>query len=177
MLNLKEAAKLLISEGLADSEQVVIRWILDGKLKAKRTKKLNIDFSIKPGDLAEFILKKKIEERSRRFGVDYFNWEKTFRANQTLKEEIEELRSMVRIEQAKVRGLKKMLKAEHALAGSVSPPLTYASLLGLEVDSEQELVKKEFKKLLKALHPDRGGDERLFKVFYEHYSKTIRQGG
>ena len=34
-----------------------------------------------------------------------------------------------------------------------------------------ELVKRELKKILKSLHPDRGGDERLFKVFYDHYDK------
>jgi curved DNA-binding protein CbpA len=34
--------------------------------------------------------------------------------------------------------------------------------------ADNEMVKK-FKKLLKALHPDRGGDERHFKVFFDHY--------
>ncbi|MFK9090676.1 J domain-containing protein [Bacillus salipaludis] len=170
MLNLKEVTEQLRDEGITGSEQVVIRWILDGKLKAKRTKDLKIDYLITPRDLAAFILEKQIEKRSSQFGIDYQHWEKTFYDNQKLKEENEELKSMVRIEQTKVRGLKKMLQAEYALADY--PPLTYATLLGLEPDADNELMKKEFKKLLKALHPDRGGDERLFRVFYEYYSKA-----
>ncbi|MFJ7726647.1 J domain-containing protein [Neobacillus sp. NPDC097160] len=170
MLNLKEVTEQLRDEGITGSEQVVIRWILDGKLKAKRTKDLKIDYLITPRDLAAFILEKQVEKKSSQFGIDYQHWEKTFYDNQKLKEENEELKSMVRIEQTKVRGLKKMLQAEYALTDY--PPLTYAALLGLEPDADNELMKKEFKKLLKALHPDRGGDERLFRVFYEHYSKA-----
>ncbi|WHY79815.1 J domain-containing protein [Neobacillus sp. WH10] len=170
MLNVKEATELLWNEGITNNEQVVIRWILQGKLKAKRTKNLNIDYIIKPTDLAAFILEKKIEKRSSQFGVDYHQWEKTFYENQQLKEENEALKSKVRIEQTKVRGLKRMLQAEYALTDS--PPLTYCELLGLEPDADKELIKKEFKKILKALHPDRGGDDRLFRVFYEHYTKT-----
>lgn len=168
MLNLKEVVEILTSEGLADSKEVVIRWILDGKLKAKRTKSLNIDFSIKPTDLAAFILDLQMEKRCRQFGVNYVDWEKTFYDNQQLKVEIEELRARVRIEQSKVRGLKKMLQAEYAL--SDSSPLTYAALLGLEKNVSYKVISKEFRKVLKALHPDRGGDERLFKAFYEHYN-------
>ncbi len=170
MLNLKEVIEQLRDEGITNSEQVVIRWILEGKLKAKRTNNFKMDYMIKPSDLAAFILEKQIEKKSKLYGVDYQHWEKTFHENQKLKQENEELKSIVRIEQSKVRGLKRMLQAEYAL--SDSPPLTYAGLLGLETDADKELIKKEFKKLLRSLHPDRGGDERLFKVFYEHYSKT-----
>ncbi|WML39464.1 J domain-containing protein [Neobacillus sp. OS1-2] len=170
MLNLKEVTEILKDEGITDSEQVVIRWILDGKLRAKRTKNLNIDYVISPGELAAFILKKLIEDKCKQFGVDFHHWEKTFNENKHLKEENEELKTKVRIEQTKVRGLKRMLQAEYALADP--PPLTYSTLLGLDINPDKEIMKKEFKKLLKALHPDRGGDERLFRVFYEHYTKA-----
>lgn len=170
MLNLKEVTSQLKYEGITDNEQTVIRWILEGKLKAKRTPHLNIDYSIYPADLAAFILEKKIENKSKQFGIDYLEWEKTFYENQTLKAEIEELKSALRIEQSKVRSLKKMLQAEYAL--SEAAPLTYTSLLGLNAAADDAQIKKEFKKLLKALHPDRGGDERLFKVFFEHYNKV-----
>jgi curved DNA-binding protein CbpA len=63
-----------------------------------------------------------------------------------------------------------MLQAEYAL--SDTPPLTLTSILGLETGADSDTIKKEYKKLLKALHPDRGGDERLFKVFYDHYDKV-----
>jgi len=170
MLNVKEVTELLRDEGITASEQIVIRWILEGKIKAKRTKHLNIDFLIQPKDLVAFILEKKIEDKIKQFGMDYLHWEKTFQENQKLKEEIEEVKTTIRIEQAKVSGLKKMLKAEYAL--SDYRPLTFNSLFGLDADADKAMIKKEFKKLLKALHPDQGGDERLFKVFYDHYKKT-----
>jgi chromatin remodeling complex protein RSC6 len=169
MLNVKEVTEQLRAEGITDSEQVVIRWILDGKIKARRTKHLNLDYSINPVDLASFILEKKIESKTKQFGVDYHQWEKTFRENQTFKEEIDQLRASLRIEQAKNRSLKRMLKAEYELSES-PPPLTLTTILGLEPDTDSEVIKKEYKKILKALHPDRGGDDRLFKVFYDHYT-------
>ena len=169
MLNVKEVTEQLRAEGITDSEQVVIRWILDGKIKARRTKHLNLEYSIHPVDLASFILEKKIEDKTKKFGVDFHQWEKTFQENQTFKEEIEQLKTSIRIEQAKNRSLKRMLKAEYAL--SDTPPLTLGSLVGLESEADPEVIKKEYKKILKALHPDRGGDERLFKVFYDHYTK------
>jgi GTP-dependent phosphoenolpyruvate carboxykinase len=107
MLNVKEVTEQLKIEGITDSEEVVIRWILDGKIKAKRANHYKIDFSIKPGDLAAFILEKKIESKSKQFGVDYQQWEKTFGENQRLRERIVELESTVRIEQAKYSSLKK----------------------------------------------------------------------
>jgi hypothetical protein len=170
MLNVKEVTEQLRVAGITDSEQVVIRWILDGKIKARRTKHLNLEYSINPVDLASFILEKNIENKTKQFGVDFHQWEKTFRENQTFKEEIEQLKTSIRIEQAKNRSLKKMLKAEYAL--SDSPPLTLTSLIGLDPGADSEVIMKEYKKILKALHPDRGGDERLFKVFYEHYTKV-----
>ena len=170
MLNVKEVTEQLRDEGITDSEQIVIRWILEGKLKAKRTNHFNIDFLIKPKDLVAFILEKKMEYKIKHYGIDYQHWEKTFQENQKLKEEIEEVKSNIRIEHAKVNALKKMLKAEYAL--SDYRPLTFISLFGLDADADKAMIKKEFKKLLKALHPDQGGDERLFKVFYDHYKKT-----
>jgi hypothetical protein len=169
MMNLKEVREQLRDQGITNSEEVVIRWILEGRLKAKRTNNFKMDYIIKPSDLAAFILEKLIENKSKQYGVDFHHWEKTFNENKTLKEENEELKSIVRIEQSKVRSLKRMLQAEYALSNT--PPLSYTALLGLEVDADKETIKKEFKKLIKALHPDRGGDEQLFKVFYDHYRK------
>jgi hypothetical protein len=168
MLNVKETTELLRSEGIADSEETVIRWILDGKIRAKRTKDLNINFSIDPFDLATFIVEKKNERLSQQFGVDYEHWDKTFQENTRLKEKMEELEITLRIERAKVRSLKKMVRAEHSLF--TPAPYTIHTLLGIE-DADKDFLKKELRKLLKLLHPDRGGDDRLFKVFYEHYEK------
>jgi hypothetical protein len=171
MLNVKEVTEILKNEEITESEETVIRWILEGKLSAQRTEDYKIDFLMHPSVIAAFIIEKKIESSSRKYGVDYLEWNKTFEENQSLKEKIEELTAIVRIEQAKVRSLRKMLLAESAL-NSLSPKSFY-KLFGMDETADPEQLKKEFKKLLKSLHPDRGGDERLFKVFYEHYKNTI----
>ncbi|MBM7691504.1 hypothetical protein JOC77_000909 [Peribacillus deserti] len=86
-----------------------------------------------------------------------------------LKQEIELLRTSLHISETKVHSLKKMLKAEYEM--SSDKPQNYKFMLGLDQSVDNQAVKREFKQLLKALHPDRGGDERLFKVFSDHYSK------
>lgn len=55
------------------------------------------------------------------------------------------------------------------IEASGTDPSQMEELLGLNKNTDSQVLKKEFKKILKALHPDRGGDERLFKVFKEHY--------
>ncbi|MFT9597324.1 DnaJ domain-containing protein [Mesobacillus sp.] len=60
-----------------------------------------------------------------------------------------------------------MLNSQIEASGTV--PSQMEELLGLNKNTDSQVLKKEFKKILKALHPDRGGDERLFKVFKEHY--------
>jgi hypothetical protein len=171
MLNVKEVTEILKNEDITESEETVIRWILEGKLSANRTEGYKIDFLIHPSDLVAFIFEKKMERNSRKYGVDYLQWNKTFEENQSLIEKIEELTATVRIEQAKVRSLRKMLLAESSFNSPT--PKSFYNLLGIDATADPELLKKEFKKLLKSLHPDRGGDERLFKVFYEHYKNTI----
>lgn len=170
MLNMKEVIQHLSEEGITANEQLVTRWIREGKIKTSRTTRIKIDYSIDPDDLAAFILEKKLDKMKQQFEIDDQEWVRKFFENQTLKEEIEELKIMIRIEQAKIRSLKKMLQAEYEL--SDSKPLTLNNLLGLDSAAEKELVKRELKKILKSLHPDRGGDERLFKVFYDHYDKV-----
>lgn len=80
---------------------------------------------------------------------------------------MELLNTRLHIEQSKVRTLKKMLNSQIEASGTV--PSQMEELLGLNKNTDSQVLKKEFKKILKALHPDRGGDERLFKVFKEHY--------
>ncbi|WP_409294677.1 hypothetical protein V1498_16025 [Peribacillus sp. SCS-26] len=87
-----------------------------------------------------------------------------------MEEELELLKAALQLEQLKVRSLKKMLKAEYDLEGDKSDNFNY--LLGLDRYAPPDEIKREFKKLLKALHPDRGGDDRLFKVFHSHYKRV-----
>jgi hypothetical protein len=80
--------------------------------------------------------------------------EQSFQENRNLTEQIELLKTRIHIEQSKVRTLKKLLNAQI----EVTEPSTfhYGELLRLNQDSNSHKLKKEFKKLLKALHPDRG---------------------
>lgn len=151
MLTNKEAAEQLTSYGMETSEQEVQTWINTGLLSAESDK-------INPRNLAEFIIKKNtvLLEQSRR-------------ENNKLNEQLDLLNTRLHIEQSKVRTLKKMLNAHIEASGA--PTSELEQLLGLKQNSSAHSLKKEFKKILKALHPDRGGDERLFKVFKEHYEK------
>lgn len=166
MLNVKEVTKVLNSEGITDNEKTVTQWIREGKIKASRVAQVKIRYSIHHDDLAAFISEKKLETIIK----DQFQErENIIQENERLKEEIDELRSMLSIEQTKNHSLKKMLKAELAL--SESKPLTIHSFIGLDAAAEKQDIKRELKKMLKALHPDRGGDERLFKAIHSHYQK------
>jgi vacuolar-type H+-ATPase subunit I/STV1 len=158
MLNLKEAAEQLTSAGIAASDEEVMRWIEEGKIKADiyQTRKVTYKISLK--DLTEFILKQKTSQFASRL-------EASMRENQRLDEEIQLLKTRIHIEQSKVRTLKKLLNTQIENSG----PSSIGEFLGLKQTGNSQIMKKEFKKLLKALHPDRGGDERLFKVFNEHY--------
>jgi hypothetical protein len=151
MLTIKEAAEQLTSYGMETTEQEVQTWIATGFLDAEYDK-------INPENLAEFIIKKHSDllEQSRA-------------ENNKLNEHLELLNARLHIEKSKVRTLKKMLNAQ--IEASVAPISELEDLLGLKQNSNRQELKKEFKKILKALHPDRGGDERLFKVFKNHYEK------
>ncbi|WP_226641665.1 J domain-containing protein [Mesobacillus subterraneus] len=151
MLTIKEAAEQLSSYGIEVTKQEVQTWIETGFLAAESD-------HIHPDNLTEIIIKKHTDllEESR---VE----------NIKLNEQLELLHTRLHIEQSKVRTLKKMLNAQ--IENSGAPASDLNELLGLKPNSNGPALKKEFKKILKALHPDRGGDERLFKVFKGHYEK------
>lgn len=75
-LNVKEATYILSEEGITDSEQIVRRWIREGKLKAARTENRKKGYCIFADDLTEFILKRKPEKKWQRIAdEDYLKWE------------------------------------------------------------------------------------------------------
>jgi hypothetical protein len=160
MLNIKEAADQMTFMGIAASEQDILKWIEEGQLKAELNQRRNTSYKISMNDLAEFVIQKHTEDSAKKL-------EQSKRENRQLNDQIQLLNTRLHIEQSKVKTLKKMLNAQIEAAGSNASQ--YEELLGLKQNSNNQALKKEFKKLLKALHPDRGGDERLFKVFNEHY--------
>lgn len=162
MLNVKEAAEHLTSAGIAASEDMVMIWIEEGKLKAEVAQRRKTTYKINVKDLTEFIIQKHVAQLISQN-------EQSHRENRYLTEQLELLKTRIHIEQSKVRTLKKLLNAQ--IEGTEPSTFPYDELLGLKKQNSNnsQTLKKEFKKLLKALHPDRGGDERLFKVFYDQY--------
>lgn len=160
MLTIKEAAEQLSSIGIDVTNEEILLWIQEGQLKAERSQRRNVLYKIHLSDLIEFIVQEQKNELTNEL-------EKSKRKNQKLNEELELLNTRLHIEQSKVRTLKKMLNAQ--IEAAATDTFQLEELLGLKRDTSSPVLKKEFKKLLKALHPDRGGDERLFKVFREQY--------
>jgi phage portal protein BeeE len=162
MLTIKEAADQLSFFGIDATNEEILLWIQEGQLKAERSQRRNVLYKIHLNDLIGFIVQEQKNELSAEL-------EKSKRKNQKLNEELELLNTRLHIEQSKVRTLKKMLNAQ--IEAAATDPFQLEELLGLKRNTSGPVLKKEFKKLLKALHPDRGGDERLFKVFREQYEK------
>lgn len=162
MLNIKDAAEHINASGFAASEDDVLRWIQDGSLKAELNTRRNSTYRISLKDLTDFMIEIHTEKLNAELEQHQLE-------NRKLSDELQLLNTKIHIEQSKVRTLKKMLNAQIEASGTNSFHLN--EFLGLNPNGNQQALKKEFKKLLKALHPDRGGDERLFKVFNEHYRK------
>jgi hypothetical protein len=162
MLNIIEAAEQLCSSGISANEQDVWRWIQEGTLKAEMSQRRKLTYKINVKDLMEFIIKRQTEDVMAQL-------EQSRSENRKLIDQLEVSKTRLQIEQSKVRTLKKMLNAQ--IEVTASNAFHFEHLLGLNEDTNNLMLKKEFKKLLKALHPDRGGDERLFKVFNEHYER------
>ncbi|WP_286180562.1 J domain-containing protein [Bacillus sp. ISL-37] len=160
MLTIKEAAEQLTSYGIDATDQDVLMWIEEGLLKAEQAHRRNLSYKIHLKDLTDFIIQKYNDQFTAQL-------ESSKRENNLLNEQLELLTTRLHIEQSKVRTLKKMLNVQIEASGT--DPSKLEELLGLKQDPDIQVVKKEFKKILKALHPDRGGDERLFKVFKKHY--------
>lgn len=162
MLTIKEAAEQLSSFGIDATNDEILLWIQEGQLKAERSQRRNVLYKIHLNDLIGFIVQEQKNELTTEL-------EKAKRKNQKINEELELLNTRLHIEQSKVRTLKKMLNSQ--IEAAATDTFQLEELLGLKRDTSGPVLKKEFKKLLKALHPDRGGDERLFKVFRDQYEK------
>ncbi|WP_079508908.1 hypothetical protein [Mesobacillus jeotgali] len=162
MLTIKEAAEQFSLLGIETTDDDILILIREGQLNAEKSHRRNKSYLIHQKDVIKYIVKKQQHEFNEKL-------EKTKQKNQKLKEELEMLTTRLHIEKSKVRTLKKMLNLQ--IEASAAPPSELEEFLGLKRNSSNQVIKKEFKKILKALHPDRGGDERLFKVFRQHYEK------
>ncbi|KON87788.1 hypothetical protein AF332_13760 [Sporosarcina globispora] len=162
-MNITDAVAQLHKAGIKANDADVERWIKEGIIKAERSPRRQISYTIKTKDLTDFIIQKHEE-------LHYQKLEDLLFQVKDLKGQIEILNTRVQIEESKVKSLKKMIHVQKMIAEEEIQP---AKLLGLNPDGDMQLIRKEFKKLLKALHPDRGGDERLFKVFNDHYKNIF----
>ncbi|GLB59613.1 J domain-containing protein [Cytobacillus sp. NCCP-133] len=160
MLNVNEAVEQLREAGIEAEDKDVVRWIEEGRIKAERNQRRKTSYKMKIKDLTDFIFQKQADQHQKKL-------DSILKEVKDLKAQIEILQTRINIEESKVRSLKKMVHKQNAI--SPSEEMSPFEFLGLNGEPDVQLMKKEFKKLLKALHPDRGGDERLFKVFSEHY--------
>ncbi|MED4456194.1 DnaJ domain-containing protein [Metabacillus fastidiosus] len=199
-MDVKEVTEHLKRAGITESEQIVRRWIRQGRIKATlRTKKEG--YQVEKADLLAFLKAHKmvsfesyeevvnrLKEAEKRFAEerkrlmkdhddDYRTYEKTFLENRQLKEQNKTLlrdKELLEINNRSLKRQVELLEMANSLNSSINVTQgninsNISNLLGLSENATKQEIKKEFKYLLKALHPDRGGNERLFKVFNEHY--------
>jgi DnaJ-domain-containing protein 1 len=53
--------------------------------------------------------------------------------------------------------------------------ITYYEILGVREDADKNEIKRRYRHLIKLIHPDKGGDEHLFKLIHEAYEALILQ--
>lgn len=182
LLNVKEATQILSEEAITNSEQIVRRWIREGKLKATRTENRKNGYCIFADDLTEFISKRKPEKKWQRFAdEEYMKWEKAFFENRKLAEENQRLKTLnqnlefkITSLNLKIKGLESrinLLKSANKISSNNSN-VTNSNIKGL-FGNEQE-TKRIFRKIVAKMHPDSGGDEEIFKKVNEVYKKEFK---
>lgn len=178
-MNVEQATKLLSEEGITSSEQIVRRWIRQGKIKATLQNKKE-GYQIDEKALREFIkLQKKVdlktvekiqEDAKERHAEEAYqafkNFEKTLIKNRELEEKIRELGK--KLHQTETALLLEQIKNSSQFNGTAS---NIKNLFG----TEQE-TKRIFRKITSSLHPDNGGNEETFKKVNEVYQKEFRSG-
>lgn len=162
-MNIREVVKVLSSRGITDSEQVVRRWIRQGKLKATiRTKKEG--YKIDKLDLANFIWKRTNDNNKGK--ADFLE---EFERNRELEREVERLNSEVEtLRQDKIKLLNESM--QHIMGNlSTAQATNVSTLFGSEAET-----KKVFRELMKATHPDRRGNEEVFKKISGLYKESFK---
>ncbi|MEH7440528.1 helix-turn-helix domain-containing protein [Neobacillus drentensis] len=91
MLNVKEAAEHLTSAGIAASDDEVMKWIEEGKIKAEIAHRRKTTYKINVKDLTEFIIQKHGAQLTTQV-------EQSDRENRNLTEQLDYLKTQIHIE-------------------------------------------------------------------------------
>lgn len=94
--------------------------------------------------------------------------------NHLLKENIDLRNELLRLKELLTKGNK---KEQPRVSIPISKPIDYRQKLGLSKTASHKEVLAGFKQLLKAAHPDHGGNAAFFhyiKSEYDHYRNSIR---
>lgn len=180
LLNVKEATQILSKEGITQSEQIVRRWIREGKLKATQMENRKTGYCIFADDLTEFISKRKPEKEWQRIAhEDYMKWEKAFFENRRLAEENQRLKTLITNLELKITSLNlkiKGLESRINLLKSVksSNPFNVTSSNIKQLFGSEQETKRIFRKIVAKMHPDSGGNEEIFKKVNEVYKKEFK---
>lgn len=165
-MNIREAVKYLEKYEITSSEQVLRRWIRQGKIKATmRSKKEG--YQVSRGSLQHFI-RKRLGLSSLSEWIDITDFEKEI---ERLKRENYWLRS----EYNRVVGeLKKKRVDEFYRTGGRSHFGDGFEVRNKNVFGTPQETKDVFKKLFHYLHPDKGGDAELFAKVNKAYREMFR---
>ncbi|MGG3233962.1 DnaJ domain-containing protein [Priestia flexa] len=194
-MNVKEVTEKLKEYGITDSEQMVRRWIRNGEIKSTEIKNRKAGYDISKEDLIEFVKKRKpeaeyklkvvkLEKKIEQLKSDKHlgAWEE----KQNMKKRLEELEKENKELQnhnwdlqkenrnlkINIASLESQLSArELSSSNAINVTGSINNFLGLPDTATKQEVRKVFKQLLKAVHPDKGGNEELFKTLQKQYEQ------
>ncbi|WP_066174668.1 hypothetical protein [Bacillus marinisedimentorum] len=200
-MNTDQAFKKLKSAGVTDSIQTVRRWLREGKIKAKRTENRKAGYIIENDDLQRFINERTGRDKDKRIKELEYKIKQKERGvlakeNHKLQLEVDRLRQENL--NLKMKSMKQTIDENRNTSNSHSffsdmsdedlrqyrqklfgqdlilPSKNYREELGLSSGVTNQEVVKEFKKLLRILHPDTGGNAKLFQRVKEDYDDFIK---
>jgi translation elongation factor EF-Ts len=171
-LNTYQAFDLLKEAGITDSIQTVRRWLREGKIKSTSTENRKSGFLIDVNDLKRFI--------NERTGTNTDEVNKLKKEIELLKAENKALehafKTYKKINERPKEDKSKLFDDIMEKFMLTETNVDYRQKYGLSPTSSNDDVKKELKNLLKILHPDKGGNAKLFqevKQDYDDFRKSI----
>jgi uncharacterized small protein (DUF1192 family) len=186
-MNTDQAFEKLNKAGVTDSIQTVRRWLREGKIKAKRSENRKAGFEVDNTDLQRFINERTGADKDERIKslqkeikklqstLDKKERGKLAQENHKLQLEVGSLRSDLSMLRMK---LFKLEIKQSQQPNPINIQLNkYREKLGLSSTCSDDEVKREFKRLLMSLHPDQGGDAKLFQYFkaeYDEFRESIK---
>ncbi|MED0758853.1 hypothetical protein P4S93_13945 [Aneurinibacillus thermoaerophilus] len=175
-MNTYEALDRLKQAGITDSIQTLRRWLRDGTIKAQRSENRKAGFEVDAEDLKRFINERTGADKDERIRQLEEEIRRLKEKNERLKaddidldEEEDDLLTRMNID-----FIKQLKQQQQMLLYKQQKQNDARYRLGLTETSTDDEVLQEFKKLLKILHPDSGGNAKLFNDIKQQYNEFRR---